>query len=198
MLLADVGAAQNAQTFRVGGHQAVLDAVVNHLDEMAGAVRAAVQIPLLGGAVDFSRPGVRGNVAGARRQRCEDRIQMPDDIVFAADHHAVAALQSPDAAAGSDIHVVDPLRRQFFRAADIVHVIRIAAVDQNVAGSRWGSSSAIVSSTAAAGTMSQIARGFSSFAANSLSEEAPGRLFLYQFVYRFRRPVEDHALVACL
>jgi hypothetical protein len=39
LLLAHIGIAQNAQTFGVGGHEAVLDTVVDHLDEVTGTVR---------------------------------------------------------------------------------------------------------------------------------------------------------------
>ncbi len=173
LFLADVGGAQNAQPLGVGGHEAVLDAVVNHLDEMAGAVRTAVQIALLGGAVQLLASRSARRVARARRQRREDRIEMLDHVLFAADHHAVAALQAPDAAARPHIHVVDSLCRKFLGAPDVIHVIGIAAVDEDVSGSRCGRSSAMVSSTAAAGTISQIARGFSSFATKSWSEELP-------------------------
>ena len=57
---------------------------------------------------------------------------MLDDRRFAADHHAVAALETPDAAAGADVHVVDALRGELLRAPDVVDVVRIAAVDQDV------------------------------------------------------------------
>ena len=56
----------------------------------------------------------------------------------------------------------------------------------------------MVLSTTAAGTINQIARGFSSFFTRSASEDAPNRLLLDQFLHRFRRHVEDHALVASL
>src|SRR5262249_55992190 len=49
-LVADIGGTQNAQPFGVGGHDSVLDSVVDHLDKMAGAVWTTVQIPLFGGA----------------------------------------------------------------------------------------------------------------------------------------------------
>ena len=55
------------------------------------------------------------------------------DIGLAADHQAVAALQSPDAAAGADVDVMDALGLQFLGAANIVDVIRIAAIDDDVA-----------------------------------------------------------------
>ena len=56
----------------------------------------------------------------------------------------------------------------------------------------------MVLSTTAAGTISQTARGFSSFFTRSASEEAPDRFLLGQLLDRFGRPVEDHALMASL
>ena len=48
VLEADVGVAQHVQALGVGRHDPVLDAVVDHLHEVAGAARAAVEPPLLG------------------------------------------------------------------------------------------------------------------------------------------------------
>ena len=58
---------------------------------------------------------------------------MCEGFVFGADHQAVAAFQSPDAAAGADIGVVNAFVFQRFGAAHIVFEIRVAAVDENVA-----------------------------------------------------------------
>ena len=107
LLLADIGVAQNAHPFRVGGHDAVLDPVMDHLDEVAGAVRPAVQVAQLGGAADAFAPGRTRDVPRTRRQRLEDRIEMPHSAFWSADHHAVTAFQAPYAAAGADIHVID-------------------------------------------------------------------------------------------
>ena len=54
-------AAQDVEAFGIGLHQAVLDAVVDHLDEMAGAARAAMHVAALDARIAASRgPGVRG------------------------------------------------------------------------------------------------------------------------------------------
>ena len=72
----DVGVLQDVQALGVGGHEAVLDAVVDHLHEVAGAVRAAVQVALLGGARSplaarrarrASTPGASAAKIGSRR-----------------------------------------------------------------------------------------------------------------------------------
>ena len=132
-LLADIGRAQNAETFGIGRHQPVFDAVVHHLDEMAGAVWPAMQIALLGRAGAQFLASRRGrDVAPAGGQGRKNRIETLNHRLFAADHHAVAALQPPHPAAGPDIDIVDPPRHQLLGAPDIVDVVGIAAVDQDV------------------------------------------------------------------
>ena len=133
-----VGVLQDVQPFGVCGHQAVFDAVVHHLDEVTGAGLAAIQIAFFGGAAGLLSPRRTIGVAAAGRQRLEDRIEMPDDFRLAADHLAEAALQSPDAAAGADIHVVQAFGVQFLGAANVVDVIGIAAVDDHVAAFHVG------------------------------------------------------------
>src|SRR5262249_20254269 len=105
--LADVGAAQDGQSLGVGGHEAVFDAVVDHLDEVAGGRGPAGQVALLGGAAELFAPGGARDVTPAGRQRLEDRVEPLYRLVGAADHHAVAAFQSPDAARRPHVHVVD-------------------------------------------------------------------------------------------
>ena len=81
LLLADVGVAQDAQPLGIGRHEAVLDAVVDHLDEVAGAGRPAVQIALFGGAAELLASRRARNVAHAGRQRREDRIEMLNHLL---------------------------------------------------------------------------------------------------------------------
>ena len=106
---------------------------MHHLDEVPRAVRPAVQVALLGSTGARFATGGAGDVADARRERREERIEMLDDGRFTANHHAVAALEAPDAAARPHVHVVDALRGELLRAPDVVDVVRIAAVDQDVA-----------------------------------------------------------------
>src|SRR5581483_8195032 len=110
----------------VGGHDPVLDSVVDHLDEVAAAVRAAVQIPSFGGAADGLPPRRARDIAHAGSERGKDRIEVLHDRVLAADHQAVSTLASPDAAAGAHIDVVHALVGELPCAPDIVDVIRIA------------------------------------------------------------------------
>src|SRR5262245_38353611 len=112
-LFADVGVAQDAQPLGVSRHDAVFDAVVDHLDEVAGAIWAAVQITQFGGAVELFAPRGARDVATARSQALEDRIETLDRVSLAPDHQAVASFQTPDAAASPYVHIVNPLRREF-------------------------------------------------------------------------------------
>ena len=54
-LFANVGVPQNVQPFGIRFHEAVFDAVVNHLDEMAGAGRPAIQVAFLSRATETFR-----------------------------------------------------------------------------------------------------------------------------------------------
>src|SRR5262249_30658784 len=71
--------------------------------------------------------------AEPRRQRAEDRVERVDHLLRAADHHAIAALDPPDAAARADIEIVDAFFRKSLGAADIVLPEAIADIDDRVA-----------------------------------------------------------------
>jgi hypothetical protein len=73
-----------------------------------------------------------GDIAEPRRQRREDRIEMVDGFVWAADHHAIAAFDAPDAAGGAAVDIANAPLGQFFGAADVVLVEAITAVDDDV------------------------------------------------------------------
>src|SRR5829696_2144895 len=127
---------QHVQSFSVGGHQPVFDSIVNHLHEVTGARRSTVQVTFRGSA------GISGSIRCGRRRwnsitsRCqclEDRIEMGNNILLTSDHLAVTALQSPDTATRADVNVVNACSFQLARAPDVVNVIRISAVDNNVA-----------------------------------------------------------------
>ena len=126
---ADVGVSQNAHPFGIRRHDSILDPIVDHFDEMPGATRTAMQIALFGGAAKLLSCRRACDVPAAGRQRGKDGIQTLNDRCLAADHHAVAALQSPDAAARADIDVVNSLRRELLSAPDVIHIIGVAAVD---------------------------------------------------------------------
>src|SRR5262249_38386211 len=131
------------------------------------------------------------------RQRLENRVEPPDRLVGAADHHAVAALQAPDTAARPYVHVMDLLRREFPGAADVVHVVGVAAVDEDVAGLEMGQE-------VGAGYVHDGRRDHQpdgprlvELLHEVLQRGGAHRLLLDQFFHRLGRAVEDHALVAC-
>ena len=77
----------------------------------------------------FSRARSARDVADAGSQRGENGVQPLNHFCLAPDHHAVATLQAPDAAAGAHIHVVDPFGGKVLCAADVVHIIGIASIN---------------------------------------------------------------------
>src|SRR5262249_14287783 len=127
--LADIGRLEDRHALGVGRHHAVFDAVVHHLDEVTAAARPAMQVALLGRSAALFPPRRARDVAAAWRERLEDRVEVLHHGGLAADHHAVAALQAPDATAGADVDIVDALGRQLLGSADVVDVVGVATVD---------------------------------------------------------------------
>src|SRR5205814_5714251 len=91
-LFAGISLTQNRDSLRVCRHDAILDSVVHHLDEMTTAVWAAVQVALLGRTVDLLPAGGARNIANSRSEGAEDRIEPLDDLGLATNHHAVTKL----------------------------------------------------------------------------------------------------------
>ncbi|MNT17633.1 hypothetical protein D3C72_1527940 [compost metagenome] len=104
------------EAFGVGLHHSVLDAVVNHLGEVACAGRAD------------ARPAA---VLG-RCQRAQQRCDLFDHRGIATHHQAVAFLQAPHAAAGAAVHVAQVIFGQRLGATDRVLVVGVATVDDDV------------------------------------------------------------------
>ena len=75
--------------------------------------------------------GPRGRVDRGG-ERGEDRVEAFDRPVIPADHHAVAAVETPDAAARPAVDVVDPLVLELLGAVNIIDIIGVAPVDQDV------------------------------------------------------------------
>ena len=111
-----LGGVEDLEALRVGLHEPVLDAVVDHLRVVAGAGRAAVDVAALG------------------RQRPEDGLQRRHRLGVAADHRAVAVLEAPDAAGDARVHEVDAALREQRVAALRVLEVGVAAIDDGVAG----------------------------------------------------------------
>ena len=125
---------QDVQAFCVRSHQRVLDAVVHHLHEVAGARGPAVQVAdLLGRGIAGRDPACARRGLDARRERAEDRIEPCDRAVGSTDHQAEAAFESEHPAARPAVDVVDLLAQRAARARDVVAVEAVAAVDDRVA-----------------------------------------------------------------
>ena len=108
---------------------------------------------------------------------------MIDRLLVAADHHAIAALEAPDAARRADIDIVDALLGQRLGAADVVLVEGVAAVDDDVVRLEQRAERATVSSVIRpAGSITQTARGGSSSLTELLQRPAAGGALLGQRV----------------
>src|SRR5450432_396067 len=99
---------------------------------MAAADRAAVQITFFRSALGVFAAGGAIDVATAGRERFENGVEVLDDGVFATNHLAVATFEPPDSPTGANVNVVDSAWGKFLRAADVVDIVGIAAIDQNV------------------------------------------------------------------
>ena len=87
-----VAVAQDVEAFGIGLHQAVLDAVVDHLDEVAGAGRPGVDVAALGARIGVLAARRARDVAEPGARRLKIGSSRVDRLLRAADHHAVAAL----------------------------------------------------------------------------------------------------------
>ena len=85
-------------------------------------------------AVAAVAPRRARDVAGTRSERGENRVEAEHRFAIAADHHAISALETPDAAAGADVDIMDAALLQRLAAAYVVLPERIAAIDDDVAG----------------------------------------------------------------
>src|SRR5687767_905611 len=105
---------QHLKAFAVRLKHPVLDAVVDHFNEMSCAAPSDVSKTIL------------------RRQSFENRLELVDDRLVAAEHHAVTDLQAPDTTAGANVDEMNSLSFQFLGAPDGILIIRVAAVDDDV------------------------------------------------------------------
>ena len=67
LLFASVGVPQNIQALGIRLHDAVLDSVMNHLDEMARAGRSAIEVTFLSRAGRFLAARRARDIAASRR-----------------------------------------------------------------------------------------------------------------------------------
>src|SRR5439155_18427312 len=98
-----IDVAQDVEALGIGLHQPVFDAVMHHLDEMPGPGRTTIDVALLDPLVAALAARRALDRADPRCQCGEDRAEVIGRVLVAADHHAIAAFQPPDAAAAADI-----------------------------------------------------------------------------------------------
>src|SRR5207244_12593742 len=82
-----IGVLEDVKPFGIGLHQAVFDAVMDHLDKMPGADGAGVNIALLDPCIASLAPGGARAIADARRERGADRIEPADPDLVGPEHH---------------------------------------------------------------------------------------------------------------
>src|SRR5262249_32865454 len=114
---------QNIEAFGISRHNAVFDAIVDHLHEVTGATRSTVQITMFCRRWPFFAIG-RANCRCHRWcKRSEDRIKPPHDLFLASDHQAIATSEAPGTAAGADVDVMDAFRFQCHGAIEVMAVM---------------------------------------------------------------------------
>src|SRR5262249_2405361 len=95
----------------------------------------AVNVAILSGAApNLLTPRRALDIAASRRQGFDDRGEMRDSLVGATNHHAMPALNPPDAPAGTHIHILDALPPQGFGTTDVVFEHGVAPIDDDVTG----------------------------------------------------------------
>src|ERR1700722_19599132 len=108
---------EDGEALGVGLHHAVLNAIVDHLDEVAGA----------GGAYVTPALGLAGG------ESFEDGGEALDGSFVAADHERVTLLKAPDSAGGAAVDELEAGGDELRVAALGVLVVGVAAVDDGVA-----------------------------------------------------------------
>src|SRR5687767_7167780 len=106
---ADVGVREDIQTLRIRRHECVFNGVVNHFREVSRASWTAMQVPLVRRAIPYTAPRRHGRRPDARSERLKDGLETRNNRRLAADHQAVASLHATDAAADTDIDVMNAL-----------------------------------------------------------------------------------------
>ena len=197
-VLPDRGAAQDVEPLGVRRHHPVLDAVVDHLDEVAGTRGSAVQVAVLGGAAPRRPAGRRGGGGDAGGERCEDRGR-----------DGARARPRPRSSGSSRARAPTPRRSCPRRrsAGPSAPARRRGAGRRRTRSCRRRSGCRppraaapgrrSSPSTAAAGTIIQTARGAAS-ACHQVGEgrRPPRRPRAASSATGVRRTVEDHALVS--
>jgi hypothetical protein len=101
---------------------------------VTGAVRPRMDVTALCAWVAAIPAWRSRHVSHSWCERGKDRVEAVDDILLAADHHAVATFQTPDAAARSNIDIMQTALLERCCAANVV-IVHSSRAD-NSAGPR--------------------------------------------------------------
>src|SRR5262249_38078383 len=107
---------------------------MDHLYEVAATGRTAMEVTLFGCAAPPLAARGAGARANAGRERFEDGIKARNSFGRAANHHAVAALDTPHSAASSDVDIMEPFIPEKASTPHVVLEIGVAAINNGVAG----------------------------------------------------------------
>src|SRR5258705_1542601 len=118
------------------------------------------------------------------------------EAVSPADHLAVAAFEPPDAAAGADVNVVNAFGSEFLGAANVVDVVRVAAVDEDVVLAEFGSEIGDGGVNDGGGNHQPDGPRLLKFADEVVDGRGAGGAFTNKLLHRFRAAVVDDALMA--
>src|SRR5664279_2908287 len=123
---------QNVKSFGVGSHQSVFNPVMDHLDEMAGSGRPAMEITLLDRATNLFPSRCTRDIADSRSKRLKDWIEVQYGIALTSDHQTITALDPPHAATRPHIDIANAFGLQFFGPPDIINIVRVASINDDI------------------------------------------------------------------
>src|SRR3954470_7111781 len=88
-----------------------------------------MEVAVFGRAAEIFAARRSRDITSSWSQSFEDWIKSLYRFFRATNHHAVAAVDSPNSAAGADVDVMDALALKLFCAADVIFEVRITAVN---------------------------------------------------------------------
>src|SRR5206468_6722869 len=101
LLLTDVSGPENAQSFRICGHEPILDSVMHHFDEVSRAAWTAMQITLFCSAAGLL-PARRTSGGADTGSECgKDRAEVLNHSRVTANHQTITPFKTSHAATGS-------------------------------------------------------------------------------------------------
>src|SRR5262249_49850405 len=118
-------------------------------------------------------------------------------FVGAADHHAISAVNAPDAAAGADVDIVNILLLQLFGASHVIFEHGVAAIDDDVSSFHLaGKSHDCLFCGIAGRDHYPHGAGLAQFADKVLERGAWTSAFCCELIYGIRAQVRDHDFMA--